>query len=79
MAGISLAALSLNIISEGQESDYDKRARAYLRTIQLGRQRIEDFLSGEYGPRKASRRGFSIRVRIRQDRSVAESETKALS
>jgi hypothetical protein len=51
MAGASLAVLSLNAISEGQESDYEKRAKAYLRTIRLSRQRVEDFISGEYGPR----------------------------
>ncbi|MBN2315727.1 MAG: hypothetical protein JXM79_17495 [Sedimentisphaerales bacterium] len=51
MAGTSLAALSINAISEGQESDYEQRVRAYLRTIRLNRQRVEDFISGEHGPR----------------------------
>ncbi len=51
MAGTSLAALSINALSEGRESDDERRARAYLRTIRLNRQRVEDFISGEYGPR----------------------------
>ena len=51
MVGTSLAVLSLDRISNGQENDFEKRARKYLRSIKPSRQRIEDFITGEYGPR----------------------------
>jgi len=51
MVGTSLAVLSLDGISEGRDNNYEERARKYLRSIIPSRQRIEDFISGEYGPR----------------------------
>ncbi len=51
MAGASLAAFSLNEILKGEESGFEERARAYLRSIKPSRQRVEDFITGEYGPR----------------------------
>jgi hypothetical protein len=49
--GTSLAVLSFDGISKGRENDFEKRAREYLRSIILGRQRVEDFITGQYGPR----------------------------
>jgi len=51
MIGSSLAALSFEGILEGRENSFEERAREYLRSIIPGRQRVEDFISGEYGPR----------------------------
>jgi hypothetical protein len=51
MIGTSLAVLSLDGISKGRENNFEKRAREYLRSIIPSRQRIEDFITGEYGPR----------------------------
>jgi hypothetical protein len=51
MVGISLAALSLERISKGQETSFEKQVREYLRSIMLSRQRVEDFITGQYGPR----------------------------
>ena len=51
MIGTSLAFLSLEGISKGQENDFEVHVREYLRTIIPGRQRVEDFITGEYGPR----------------------------
>jgi len=51
MAGTSLAVLSLEGKLKGQEDGFEKSVREYLRTIIPGRQRIEDFITGEYGPR----------------------------
>ena len=51
MAGTSLAVLSLNGTVKAQEPGFEQRARAYLRSIKLSRQRVEDFITGEYGPR----------------------------
>ena len=48
VVGSSLAVLSLEGILKGQESDFEKRAREYLRSIIPGRQRVEDFITGEY-------------------------------
>jgi hypothetical protein len=51
MVGTSLAVLSLDGISKGRQNSFEKRAREYLYSIMLSRQRIEDFISGDYGPR----------------------------
>jgi len=51
MVGTSLAVLSLDGILDGKEANFEQRAREYLRTIMPSRQRIEDFITGEYGPR----------------------------
>ncbi len=51
MVGTSLAALSLNGISRAQADSFEQRARVYLRSIMPSRQRIEDFITGEYSPR----------------------------
>ena len=51
MAGTSLAVLSLDGILQGEESAFEERAREYLRSIRPSRQRVEDFITGEYGPR----------------------------
>lgn len=51
MAGASLAAFSLDRMLKAQEAGFEQRARKYLRTILPSRQRIEDFITGEYGPR----------------------------
>ncbi|OHB79793.1 MAG: hypothetical protein A2Z25_03580 [Planctomycetes bacterium RBG_16_55_9] len=51
MVGTSLAMLSLDRLTKAQESDDESRARAYLRSIMPSRQRIEDFITGEHGPR----------------------------
>jgi hypothetical protein len=51
MVGSSLAVLSLDGILKGQGTGFEKQAREYLRTIILSRQRVEDFITGEYGPR----------------------------
>ena len=51
MVGTSLAVLSLDGILEGEETGFEKRAREYLRSIMPSRQRIEDFITGVYGPR----------------------------
>ncbi|MDT8302136.1 MAG: hypothetical protein RQ760_11680 [Sedimentisphaerales bacterium] len=49
--GSSLAVVTLDGKLKGQESDFEKSAREYLRSIIPGRQRVEDFITGEYGPR----------------------------
>ncbi len=36
---------------KGQDAGFEGHARAYLRSIMPSRQRIEDFVTGEYGPR----------------------------
>jgi len=51
MVGTSLAVLSLDGILKGEENGFEKRAREYLRSIMPSRQRIEDFITGVYGPR----------------------------
>ncbi len=51
MAGTSLAVLWLDALSKGNDSNFEERARKYLRSIMPSRQRIEDFISGQYGPR----------------------------
>ena len=51
MVGTSLAALSLERILKGQETSFEKQAREYLSSIILSRQRVEDFITGQYGPR----------------------------
>jgi len=51
MVGTSLAVLSVDGILKGQENGFEERAREYLRSIIPGRQRVEDFITGEYGPR----------------------------
>ena len=51
MVGTSLAALSLDAISKAGDTGFEERARKYLRSIKPSRQRIEDFITGEYGPR----------------------------
>jgi hypothetical protein len=51
MVGASLASFSLERILAADETAFEQRARAYLRSIQPSRQRVADFISGEYGPR----------------------------
>jgi hypothetical protein len=51
MVGTSLAVLALDGTLKGQESGFEKRAREYLRSIMPSRQRVEDFITGEHGPR----------------------------
>lgn len=53
MAGASLAAASLGRTAKAGEAGFERRAREYLRSIMPSRQRIEDFITGEYGPRDA--------------------------
>jgi hypothetical protein len=36
---------------EGEEDGFEDRVREYLRSIMPSRQRIEDFITGQYGPR----------------------------
>lgn len=49
--GGAWAALSLDRALGAEASDFERRARDYLRTIKPSRQRVADFISGEYGPR----------------------------
>ncbi|MHC4593789.1 MAG: hypothetical protein ACYS19_02450 [Planctomycetota bacterium] len=51
MVGTSLAVLSLDGTLESKESGFEERAREYLRSIMPSRRRIEDFITGVYGPR----------------------------
>ena len=51
MVGTSLAVLSLDGILKGETNGFEERAREYLRSIMPSRQRIEDFITGVYGPR----------------------------
>jgi hypothetical protein len=51
MVGTSLAAISFEGKLKAEESGFEKRARDYLRSIKPSRQRVEDFITGEYGPR----------------------------
>lgn len=51
IAGVSLGVLSVEGMLKAQGTSFEKRAREYLRTIKLSRQRVEDFVTGEYGPR----------------------------
>ena len=51
LVGASLAVSSFDGVLNAQEADFEKRARKYLRSIMPSRQRVEDFITGEYGPR----------------------------
>ncbi len=51
MIGASLAAMSFGGVLKAQDDGFEKRAREYFRSIRLSRQRVADFISGEYGPR----------------------------
>jgi len=51
LVGASLSVSPLNGVLNAQEADFEKRARKYLRSIMPSRQRVEDFITGEYGPR----------------------------
>jgi len=51
MVGTSLAVLSLDGASKAEGAGFEERAREYLRSIMPSRQRIDDFISGQYGPR----------------------------
>ncbi len=51
MVGTCLVASSLGRGSKAGETGSGERAGEYLRSIMPSRQRIEDFLRGEYGPR----------------------------
>jgi hypothetical protein len=51
MIGTSLAFLSLDKLVRAQGDNFEKRAREYLRSIKPSRQRVRDFITGEYGPR----------------------------
>jgi len=51
MVGSSLAFLFLDGILKGKEFSFEKQVKDYLRSIRPSRQRIEDFITGEYGPR----------------------------
>lgn len=49
--GTSLVATTLGGVVKGQEAGFESRAREYLGSITPSRQRVEDFLTGDYGPR----------------------------
>ena len=51
VVGASLAVSALDGISKGEEAGFEKRAREHLRSIMPSRQRVADFITGEYGPR----------------------------
>jgi hypothetical protein len=51
MVGTSLAAPLLDRVSSAEATTSEQRVRAYLRSIKPSRQRVTDFISGEYGPR----------------------------
>jgi hypothetical protein len=51
MLGPSLALSSLDSVLGAKEVEFNRRARDYLRSITPDRQRVADFISGEYGPR----------------------------
>jgi hypothetical protein len=51
IVGASLASFSLEGIVSADEAGFEKQASAYLRSIKPSRQRVADFISGEYGPR----------------------------
>jgi hypothetical protein len=51
--GTWMATSSLGRGAQAGEADFERRAREYLRSIMPSRQRIEDFITGEYGPREA--------------------------
>ena len=51
--GTWMAASALGRVSQAGQADFEKDARAYLRSIMPSRQRIEDFITGQYGPRAA--------------------------
>lgn len=53
MVGASVAASSLGRVSGAEATHLERRIREYLRSITPSRQRIEDFITGEYGPRDA--------------------------
>jgi hypothetical protein len=52
MVGTCLAASSLGRVSKAGETGFEERAREYLRSIMPSRRRIEDFITGKYGPRE---------------------------
>jgi hypothetical protein len=47
----SLAIASLVELLKAGEAGFEQRARDYLQTIKLSRQRVADFITGDYGPR----------------------------
>jgi len=49
--GTSLALSALDRIAQAADPTFEQRAREYLRSIKPSRQRVADFISGEYGPR----------------------------
>ncbi|UCD52910.1 MAG: hypothetical protein JSW27_09770 [Phycisphaerales bacterium] len=51
MLGAPLAISSLDRIATAADPAFEQRAREYLRSIKPSRQRVADFISGEYGPR----------------------------
>jgi len=51
IVGASWASFSLEAMLAAGETGFEQRARAYLRSIKPSRQRVADFISGEYGPR----------------------------
>jgi len=51
IVGSSLAVLSIDGMLKAQGDGFEKRAREYLRSIKPSRQRVRDFITGEYGPR----------------------------
>jgi len=51
MLGATLAVSSFERILQGQGLGFEQQARKYLRSIMPSRQRIEDFITGEHGPR----------------------------
>ncbi len=51
LLGASVAASSFGRAAKAADRDYEARARKYLRSIMPDRQRVADFISGEYGPR----------------------------
>ena len=51
VVGASVGVLSLSRASKGADAGFEQPARAYLRSIMPSRQRVEDFITGRYGPR----------------------------
>lgn len=51
LLGTSLGTLALDSVLKAEDAGFEKQARSYLRSLIPSRQRIQDFITGEYGPR----------------------------
>jgi hypothetical protein len=51
MVGTYVAASALGRVAKAEETGFETRARSCLRSLMPSRQRIEDFITGAYGPR----------------------------